>query len=175
MNPVDEKWALTFVRKWLAALRDYPEHEAGQKCLAMYLSRYALSIEHAEAILKAFRDQCPTPQDLHDVAYNDALRAQFLPKQPPLKEQWLRAGYTLDAGFYDSIQEQLGSRKPGEPRQDDLMWKAIKKKLAVREFSKVPLGQCWAIAEELGFPLSGEQREELARWRLTHPKEDDNK
>ncbi len=88
MNPVDPAVCLAYVRLYLSGLRGYPLHEDGQKCLAMHLGNYSLSVEHAESILRAFRSQCPTPQDLYEVAYNPNLRGKFEPPKPSQIEQW---------------------------------------------------------------------------------------
>lgn len=88
MTAVTEVTALALVRRYLAGLKGYPLHEDGQKCLAMYLAKYALSVQHAESIVSTFRDVCPSPQNLHDVAYNKERRSMFLPPQPSQKEQW---------------------------------------------------------------------------------------
>lgn len=167
MDALESHIALALVREYLSALRDYPPHEDGQKCLARHLAKCAVSVDHARSILDAFRDDCPTPQGIHDVAYNEHLRAAFLPPEPPREERWIAAGYTLDSGFFARLEEEARHtmRKPGEPRQDDKMWAAIKKKLGVRDFARVPWGQCWAAAAELGFPLTAKQEEEVDRWR----------
>ncbi len=90
MNPVDPSVCLAYVQLYLSGLRGYPLHEDGQKCLAMHLGNYSLSVEHAESILRAFRSQCPTPQDLYEVAYNPNLRGRFEPPKPSQIEQWER-------------------------------------------------------------------------------------
>lgn len=164
MNGITEPVALILVRKYLSGLQAYPLHEDGQKCLAMYLAKYAISVEHGEAILQTFRSKTPTPQDLHDAAYNENQRAKFLPKPKSLKQQWIEQGYTLDSGFYDRLMAENANRKPGEPRDDDRMWRAIKQKLAVRDFARVPMGACLSAKRDLGFPLETSEQEELTRW-----------
>lgn len=164
MTGITEPTARMLVRKYLSALQGYPLHEDGQKCLAMYLTRYALNVEHGEAIVQAFKSKCPTPQDLHDAAFQGALRAKFSPKPKDLKQQWVAQGYTLDSGFYDRLMAENANRKPGEPRDDDRLWRAIKQKLAVRDFARVPMGACLAAKRDLGFPLTTGEQEELERW-----------
>lgn len=166
MTNVTPPLALMLIQKYLSGLRHYPLHEQGQKCLAMYLERYALSVEHAKSIVEAFRDDCPTPQELHDRAFNEKDRGNFLPPQPTLKEKWEAEGFTLDETFYKRTQIEMGEKNP--PRQDDVMCRAIKRKLGVKTFAKVPIGECWAAAQELGYPLNSYQREEMERWRGIH-------
>jgi hypothetical protein len=170
MPAVTEDMALGLVRKYLSGLRHYPLHEEGQKCLAMYLAKYALSMRHAISIVEAFHEDCPTPQNLHDVAYNENLRAKFLPPVRSQKEQWEAQGYTLDATWYKQIQNQLQGRKPGEPREIDLMYKAVKQKLKIKDWTHVSWGQIWSTARDLGFPLNTEQKEDAARWEALQPR-----
>jgi hypothetical protein len=87
-NPVDPSVCLAFVQRYLSGLRGYPLHEDGQRCLAMHLGNYSLSVDHAESILQAFRGLCPTPQELYDVAFNENLRGKFETPRPSQIEQW---------------------------------------------------------------------------------------
>lgn len=163
MNQVSDAVALMLVRTHFSGLRDYPLHEDGQRCLAMHLAKYCLSVTHATAVSGSFRGQCPTPQELHDVAYNENVRAKFLPPQPSLKEKWISEGATLDSSYYDRMMEQE-QQNPSTRIADDRMWAAIKRKLVVKEFSRVSWGQIWATARDLGFPLELHQIEQADQW-----------
>lgn len=78
--------ALSKVRYHLAGLRGYNPADEAVALLARAVQAVCVSIEHADATLSQFEQQCPTPREIKDTALN--LRERFLPKQPSQREQW---------------------------------------------------------------------------------------
>jgi hypothetical protein len=89
--------ALAKVRYHLAGLRDYNPADEAVALLARAVQSVCVSIEHADATLSLFQQQCPTPREIKDAALN--LRDRFLPKQPPLREQWEKQYGPPDSGW----------------------------------------------------------------------------
>jgi hypothetical protein len=50
------------------------------------------------------------------------------------------------------------------------MYRAVKQKLKIKDWTHVPWGRIWSTARDLGFPLNTEQREDAARWEASQPK-----
>lgn len=158
--------AKSLVSVYLTALQNYRPESAER--LAMTVQEAALSVQHAEETLKQFGHFCPTPDEIRETAFN--LRSQFQP-QPAQVKQWEAAGYTKGPVGTSYYNELMKDRKPGDPPLQEQMWKAIKEKLKVAEFSQVPIGECWDAAEKLGFPLNRCQHETMEAWRSRQPKE----
>lgn len=168
MSAVATEVAKALVEKYLRALKDY-RNEA-RDGLAMALQDTALGVGHAEATLKQFDHECPTPREIKDTALN--LREKFLPPAPAQKDKWEAEGYTYDANVFRQITQEITANLAGGkfwPNQNELMWRAIKKHLKLANFRDVSWGECWNAAAELGFPLNLEQREARDRWLATKP------
>jgi hypothetical protein len=162
--------AVALVRKFLSALRDYPLLEEGQDCLARYVAKCSLSVEHAEAYLDRFTHICPTPQEIIDAAYDEVQRAKFEPPKPPIEEQWKAQGYTYDADYYKNLMASGQLKMSEGPREIDLLHAAVKRKLKLKTFAKTSIGEVWSTARSMGFPLNRYQREDADRWEAIQPR-----
>ncbi len=183
--------AQSLVEEHLSALRNYRVDAVPG--LARTVQECVLSVQHAVATLREFDDECPTPREIKNSAWN--LRERYLPPQSPV-EKWKAEGYTHDPGFRDALlgsipatsvlkavpivgipadyqdaQEMLKRRPLGQlsPTLDELMWRAIKNRLRVNNFAQVPMGQCWHAAHQMGFPLNDAQETAMLRWVATQP------
>lgn len=91
MNPakppaVQAATALSKIRYHLAGLRGYNPADEAVALLGRAVQAVCVSVEHADATLSQFEQQCPTPREIKDTALN--LRDRFLPKGPSQREQW---------------------------------------------------------------------------------------
>ena len=170
-NAIADEVGQHLVQEYLSGLRGYPLHEDGQRCLGRHLAKYCLSVSHAKAILSEFTDLCPTPREIYDVAYNPTTRAGFLPPERPLKEQWEAEGCTYDATYYQRMVQngELKMPKSGQPTELERLYRAVKAKLRLKDFSKVSIGQIWSTARDMGFPLNSHQREAADMWERAQP------
>lgn len=73
------------VRKYLSGLRGYNPMPDAESLLAEALESVCVNLEHADATLRSFEDQCPTPREIKDAGLN--LKEKFQP-QPSLRETW---------------------------------------------------------------------------------------
>ena len=165
MTNVVYEQALALVRTHLRSLRDHrTEAEPG---IARVIQQLAYSVSHAEAALTRFDHIFPTPAEVKTVLRN--LEGQFRPPEPSNEERWTAEGCTRDSSAYQEIIAEVAKSMgvKGAPREIDLMWRAIKDYLKVKDFKDVPIGKCWYAAHELGFPLNSQQIEKMQAWRGT--------
>lgn len=101
MTPVQDTVAVNLVREHLAGLRGYNPMPQAEGLLARTLQSSCVSVSHAEAVVRTFDDQCPTPKIIKEVALN--LRERFMPKQPPQEEQWRKEYGPPDKAWSDSM------------------------------------------------------------------------
>ena len=167
-QPVSFEIAKMMVTVYLTPLSNFRTDSVQR--LAETLQEVAVNTRHAEATVKAFTQNCPTPQEVIDTAF--ALREKFELPKPSQIDQWKEAGYTRDPDWSTKLAEQLATRVrgTGELTNDELMWQAIKKELKVAEFANVPIGRCWDAADTLGLPLNAAQREKRDAWLRIQPK-----
>lgn len=132
-------------------------------------------MSHAEAVLAEFDHLCPTPLEIHNIAFNENLRSKFLPPAPPLIERWIAEGCTYDENYYRRMVEAGELRMPtvGGPTESEKLHAAVKHKLAsqgIKNLKNVSYAQIWSVARSLGFPLNRYQTEDANRWEAIQPR-----
>jgi hypothetical protein len=155
----------TALLRRLSGFRGYPNGEAGEAVFIEAVQEFCISVDHARALVDAFDENFPTLRELRDQALN--LKAKFDPP-PDLRKQWEAEYGPPDIEFYKRLQRELAERP--DIVEHERMWAAIKQHLKVRTFRDIPIGQCWATARDLGFPLNVHQQEEVERWEHSVPR-----
>jgi len=106
--------ALFKVRECLSGLRGYNNMPQAEMLLVRALQSVAVSVSHADAILTTFDDQCPTPREIKDVAFNT--HDKFLPPQPSQTEQWEKEYGKPDAAWSQKL-VQAAVKSPAERKR----------------------------------------------------------
>lgn len=155
----------TALLRRLSGFKGYPRgNEAGEAVFIEAIQEVCVSVDHARALVDAFDENFPTLREMRDQALS--IKARLEPP-PDLKKEWEAKYGPPDINFYKQLQKELAERP--DVVEHDRMWAAIKQQLKVRIFRDVPIGQCWAAARDLGFPLNAQQREEVERWEHCVP------
>ena len=148
---------IAFIRQYLSGYRGYPVTEAGETRFAQALRDVAISVEHAEAILREFIDIFPTVREIQDQAAN--LRPKFEPKEDERKE-WERL-------YGPARAIDLNFAPPGEPayvtRDRKIKEHLSKKHGANFDFAKIGWRELYEAQEACGYPLTREQEKVCGR------------
>ena len=163
-NSIDDRVALSLTRQYLAGLRNFPALIEGQMFLAQTIQKAVLSVSHARATLELFDDQCPTPKEIKDTAFN--LRPKFEPQQSDI-EKWKAAGYTYDAGFYAQLMAEFNEQN--KSNHDAELWAAIKARFKPGDPRTLSNGQLKSWKRQLGFPLNYYEQLDADQWEKGHP------
>ena len=102
MTPaITDAVALAKVKFYLAGLRGYSGKDESIAHLARTVQDACVSVDHADAVLRSFDDECPTPREIKDVALNT--RDRYLPAQTSQEEQWRKEYGPPDKSFSESL------------------------------------------------------------------------
>ncbi len=142
----------------LSGFAGYPQEIGGENFMIDRFREVCVSVEHAEEIVMRFDEKFPTLRELRDTARG--LRPQF-EKSPDWKAAW-KAKHGEPEPFH---YEPVSARSPDEITLQNLIAinHAIAERLEVpfKELQRVSWNRYFSAWRDLGFPLTGAQREFL--------------
>jgi hypothetical protein len=95
--------ALAKVRHHLAGLRGFNPKPEAEALLARTVQAVCISVEHVDAVLSSFDNECPTPREIKDIAWST--RPKFEPKVDQYRE-WERQYGPPDKQWSENLIKQ---------------------------------------------------------------------
>ena len=130
-----------------------------------------VSVDHARAVVDAFRVNMPTLQDIIDTALN--LRPRFEVTETD-REKWEREYGPAQPFRVDPALLSTSGR------EIDRLWRDVLNFLRPRNFDgkgdiqRVDIGRCWQVAKACGYKMNSRQQREIERYEQIYPQSRDN-